>query len=80
MREISKESKEEMQEEEIDLKLAASASTFAKSASASSEVKYDKKKTEKFEKAVESTKISTVGGRPDVTGKSLVFSNQCNSC
>ena len=80
LREISKESKEEMQDEGIDVKAAASASTFGKSGSASSEVKYDKKKTDKFEKAVEKIRISTVGGKPLSTGKSFVFFKPYSVC
>ena len=74
LQEISKSSKEKMQKDGIDIKGAASASALGQgSLESEKQIKVDRQSVEKFEKAVERTRVSTVGSKPPRDGRPFLF-------
>ena len=74
LQEISKKNQEKMQKDGIDVKRSASLSAAGiGSISTDNQFKTDRTNTEKFERAVENTKIVTVGSRYPSDGKPFLI-------
>ncbi len=72
LQEISKEKLEELKEQGIDIKTAASVSAGSLGkGDPKLDVKVTKKQTDKFDKAVEQTTIVTIGSKPPADGESV---------
>ena len=70
LQEISKETQEKLKEQGIDIKTTASVSAGPiGKGSAEAELKVTNDQKDKFEKAVEQTKIVTLGSRPPKDGE-----------
>ncbi len=69
MQELSKEKQEKLQEEGVDVQVAASVSAGFGSVGVETGVKTSEKKSNAFEKAVENVKTVSIGSSPPSDGK-----------